>query len=254
MPDRSPNGAPSTEFNRHGTHWALRHDEGALFVGEISYRFNQVPDEELSATRTTADARALRAAGAPPAAKRGLAGSYEVGFLYHTDAFADIYDTTLLNMSSSLARAEVRDRGSNCAIYSNIEQEIWREPGSEDQGLGVFAHGAWLPPDRNFVEFSVEGGLHYLGPIAGRDKDALGVGVAFIKISDRVASAVRAANQRDQTSRSVPDFEATLELVYRYRAAPWLSIQPHAQYVIRPGGTKDRDDAVILGVRTNIEF
>ena len=65
-PDRSPNAAVSTEFNRHGTHWALRPDEGALFVGEISYRCNQVTEEELSATRTSADARApgcLRSCG-----------------------------------------------------------------------------------------------------------------------------------------------------------------------------------------------
>jgi porin len=41
--DPSPNAAVSTEFNRHGTHWALRPDEGALLVGEISYRFNQPP-------------------------------------------------------------------------------------------------------------------------------------------------------------------------------------------------------------------
>jgi porin len=100
----------------------------------------------------------------------------------------------------------------------------------------------------------VEGGLHWGGAIPGREKDALGLGIAFLKISDRVASAVRAANLRDRTSNSVPDFEATVELVYRYQAAPWLSIQPHAQYVIQPGGTRDRGNALVIGVRTNIAF
>ncbi len=253
-PDPSPDAAPSTEFNRHGTHWALRPDEGALFVGEISYRFNQPPEEELSATRTTADARPLGAPAAPVVSQRGLAGSYEAGFLYHTDGFADIYDVTLADSGSSLAPAEARDRGANYAIYLNIEQEVWREPDSEDQGLGAFAHAVWMPPNRNTLEFSLEGGLYYHGAIPGRDHDALGLGVAFIKISDRVASAVRAANQDDHTSNSVPDFEATIELVYRYQVAPWLWVQPHAQYVIQPGGTKDHDNAFIIGVRTNIAF
>ncbi len=185
---------------------------------------------------------------------RGLAGSYEFGFLYHTDAFADIYDVTLANLGSSLAPAEARNRGADYAIYANIEQEIWRESGSEDQGVGAFAHAVWMPPARNFVEFSVEGGLHYHGAIPGRDHDSLGLGVAFLKISDRVASAVRAADRHDHTSLSVPDFEATIELVYRYQAAPWLSIQPHAQYGIQPGGTKDYGNAFILGVRTNFAF
>jgi porin len=253
-PDHSPDAAVSTEFNRHGTHWALRPDEGALFVGEMSYRFNQPAEEELSATRTTADARPLGASAAPVAPKRGLAGSYEFGFLYHTDGFADIYDVTLADIGSSLAPSEARNRGADYAIYANIEQELWRESGSEDQGVGAFAHAVWMPPDRNFVEFSVEGGLHYHGAIPGRDHDSLGLGVAFLKISDRVASAVRAANQHDHTSNSVPDFEATIELVYRYQVAPWLWVQPHAQYVIQPGGTKDYGNAFIIGVRTNIAF
>ena len=253
-PDHSPNAATSTEFNRHGTHWALRPDEGALFVVEMSYRFNQPSEEELSATRTSADARPLGTPAVPVVSQRGLAGSYEFGFLYHTDGFADISDVTLAGIGSSLAPAEARNRGANYAIYANIEQEIWRESGSEDQGVGAFAHAVWMPPDRNYVESSVEGGLHYHGAIPGRDHDSLGLGVAFLKISDRVGSAVRAANQRDHTSLGVPDFEATIELVYRYQVAPWLWVQPHAQYVVQPGGTKDHDNALIFGVRTNFAF
>jgi porin len=254
VPDPTPNAAVSTEFNRHGTHLALRPDEGALFVGEISYRFNQPPEEELSATRTSADDRPLGAPAALVTPQRGLAGSYEAGFLYHTDEFADIYDVTLADLGSSLAPPTARDRGANYALYLNIEQEVWREPGSEDQGLGAFAHAVWMPPNRNYIEFSIEGGLYYHGAFPGRDHDALGLGIAYIRISDQVADAVDAANQRDRTACSQPNFEATIELVYRYQVAPWVSIQPHAQYVIQPGATKDYDNALILGVRTNIAF
>ena len=111
-----------------------------------------------------------------------------------------------------------------------------------------------MAPNRNYVEFSIEGGLHYHGAIPGRDHDALGLGIAYIRISDQVADAVSATNQRDRTSYSRPDFEATIELVYRYQVAPWFSIQPHAQYVIQPGGTNDNDNALIVGVRTNRAF
>jgi porin len=217
-------------------------------------RFNQPPEEELSATRTTADERPPGAPAAPIKPARGLAGSYEAGFLYHTDDFADIYDVTLADLGSSLAPVVARNRGANYAIYANIEQEIWREPGTEIQGLGVFGHAAWMPQDRNFLEFSVEGGLHYRGAIPGRDEDAIGLGIAFIRISDRVAAAVENANRADATSHSRPDFEGTIEFIYRYQAAPWLSIQPHAQYVIQPGGTNDLANALILGLRMNIAF
>jgi porin len=251
-PDHSPNAVSSTEFNRHGTDWALRPDEGAFAVGEISYRFNQVTDEEASATRTTADAR--RVGGEHPVRERGLAGSYEAGVLYHSDDFADIYDVTLLDLHSSLAPAGARNRGADYAIYVNIEQEIWREPGTGRQGFGAFGHAAWMPGDRNRVAFSFEGGLHYMGAIPGRGKDALGLGLAYVALSDRGAAAVRDANRRDLTSHHPPDYEATIELVYRYQVAPWFSIQPHVQYVLHPGGTTAREDTLIVGVRTNIAF
>ncbi|MEY2562325.1 MAG: porin [Verrucomicrobiota bacterium] len=252
-PDHSPNAARSTEFNRHGTDWSLRPDEGALVAAEISYRFNQVTDEEASATRTTADS-AQRVAGERSLPERGLAGSYETGILYHSDDFADIYDVTLLELHSSLAPARARNRGADYSIYVNIEQEIWREPGTGKQGLGVFGHAAWMPGDRNRVAFSFEGGLHYVGAVPGRGNDALGLGVAYLAISDRVAAAVRESNRRDPAAHLPPDYEATIELVYRCQIAPWFSIQPHLQYVLHPGGTTERDNAFIVGVRTNIAF
>lgn len=183
-----------------------------------------------------------------------MAGSYKVGFLYHTDSFSNIYDVTLSDLASSLASPQVRDGGSNYAIYLNVEQEVWREPGTADEGLGVFGHAAWMPQNRNFLEFSCEAGFHYRGAIPGRGKDAFGLGVAFIRISDRVAAAVQDANKADGTSISRPDLEATIEMIYRYQASSWLSIQPHMQYVVRPGGTSDLGNALILGVRTNIAF
>lgn len=50
------------------------------------------------------------------------------------------------------------------------------------------------------------------------------------------------------------DSEATIELVYRYQVARWCSIQPHAQYVVWPGGTTEPDNTLILGLRTNVAF
>lgn len=82
-----------------------------------------------------------------------------------------------------------------------------------------------MPGDRNFVSFSFESGLHYRGVIPGRDEDALGLGIDVIWISEDVRRAVDRTNRADRTAESRPDFEATIELVDRYQAAPWLSIR-----------------------------
>ena len=81
--------------------------EGVLFVGEMSYRCNQVTEEELSATRTSADARPLGAPAARVVPQRGLAGSYEAGVLYHTDSSADI-GSSLSRILARLSRQPSR--------------------------------------------------------------------------------------------------------------------------------------------------
>ena len=48
--------------------------------------------------------------------------------------------------------------------------------------------------------------------------------------------------------------ETTLELDYQYNPAPWLSIQPDAQYILDPGGDSSRGDILVLGLRTIVRF
>lgn len=249
--DRTPGSIHAFETNPHGVSWAVRRSEGLLVAGEISYRVNRVPAEELSPTRTTADDRPPGEPAVPARPSTGLASSYEAGAILHTDRFADVYGHALVDLGSVLAPGAPENRGRNFGFYLNLEQEVWREPGTESQGLGLFAHGIWMPPDRNPVMYSVEGGLHYRGALPGRDDDAIGMGVAVLRVSPDVADAVRAANLADGAGRSVPGHELTLEWVYRWQVSRWLWIQPHVQYVFQPGGTRDVGNALVVGIRLN---
>ena len=64
-------------------------------------------------------------------------------------------------------------------------------PGGSDRGLNVFVRRSLAPSDRNIVDTFVDGGLTFKGPFATMPDDALGLGVAFGRISLRASEADR---------------------------------------------------------------
>jgi porin len=92
-------------------------------------------------------------------------------------------------------------------------------------------------------------GINYTGLIPGRDKDTLGIGIAFVRISDDVRSAERAAG-----AGIISDYEMALEVTYEFLLTSWWSVQPDFQWIHHPGGSRALDDAFVLGLRTRITF
>jgi carbohydrate-selective porin OprB len=87
--------------------------------------------------------------------------------------------------------------------------------------------------------FSASGGLVYQGLIPGRDEDLTALAVYYGKFSDRLE------NQNAET---------VVEANYRLQLAPWLYVTPDFQYVIRPNGQSDIDDAAVFGGEIGIDF
>jgi porin len=243
-PDPTPGAAGSNEFNHWNTHWALRGDEGALWITEIGFSINKPAEAEAD----SADPKSARPQ------RRGLAGDYKIGFLYHGDRFGDIGEATLAALDSSIAPEKPRTGGRNYALYLSVDQEIWRERGTEDQGLGAFFRGTWMPENRNFLDYTFACGVTYKGLLPGRDEDQFGVGFAHYHVSDAVTGAIRRSNRGDSLDEPVPVYECLFEANYCCRVTPWLSVQPQLQYVIRPGATGAISNAFVIGVVTTIEF
>ena len=247
--DPSPNAAASTDFNRHNTSWALRGGEGALLAGEIGYAFNQPdnsPGPECSNVKDVASKR--------PIGPRPLAGTYKAGVIHHTDTFSKIYNVQLGNLGSSLAPLQPHGAHGDTVFYFVADQEVWREPGSCGDGLGIFARAAFAQSDRNLLSRAFETGVVYRGLLQEGAADQLGLGFAFLNVSDRVADATHAANRRDGTHFAAPDYEATVELTYQFQIKSWWAVQPDAQWIIHPGGSRAIDNALVIGLRTTIAF
>jgi len=151
-----------------------------------------------------------------PTWKEDLTGQYYVGYWYST----------------------FPDSAAGQGAYLGVAQELYREPGTERQGLGLFARYGYANRSPGDIRHFWSLGFQYRGPVSGRDDDILAVGWA------------QAFTRRPEFS--APS-EGVLELYYRARLTPWLHLSPHAQFIANPGST-DADDAWTLGVRAQVTF
>jgi porin len=81
--------------------------------------------------------------------------------------------------------------------------------------------------------------LVYPGLIPGRGNDTGAFGLAYGKFSKYL---------RDQ------DYEMVLEWTYAVAIAPWLTLQPDMQYIIKPSGTSNTANALVGGLQIAINF
>ena len=156
----------------------------------------------------------------------GLPGDFHVGPWYHSDEFPDP------------TPGSTQTRTGNYGLHMELEQALLKEsPGDPEdrQGLGVFSQYGWAPEDRNEAHQYIGGGIVYRGLPRCRDDDVLGLGVAHLIFSDRIA---------DYSG------ETAIELFYRAQLSPWMMIQPDLQFIANPGG--DGRDALVFGLRFEV--
>jgi porin len=136
----------------------------------------------------------------------------------------------------------------NDGLYMMVEQRLSRIGADGARGLAGWLR-LGLASDRfNPIDQNLSGGLVYMGPIAARPADQ--VGIAFSRA--RFGAPHRAAMALAATP--VTRSEISIEASYFATLTPWLSIRPDVQYVINPGGNPNLRDALILGLRTQIGF
>lgn len=226
-------GNDAQKRNRSGTDMSV--DTPPLWLVEADYGVNQQKDAT------------------------GLPAMFKLGGLYYNGRTLDQrYDSNGVSLGSADTNNITKTHRGNWAVYGVIDHMLMKTPGTVDGGLGAFFRTTYLPEDRNQMPFHFDTGLTFKGPFEGRDDDVAAIGFAFGRMSP--ALAARDADARRFATSTAPDhdFEAALEVNYRYQVTPWWTIVPNAQYIFHPAGNAglpDRPatpipDAAVLGLRT----
>jgi porin len=216
------------DMAKSGTHINLNSQEGALAYFEGGYKLNQDKDAT------------------------GLPGTYKVGGYFHTDDFYDYYNFIV---SGGVG---LTTHPNNYGLYATADQMLFREGEPSDpakQGLGAFMRGGWAPPDRNLVQWSLDGGLVYRGPIPTRDWDVFGISAAWMWMSEDIKRAQLLVNSVAPGSFPFPvDYEGLFEVTYKAQLTAWWTLQPSVQWVAHPGGSAANRDAWAVILMTTLRF
>lgn len=152
----------------------------------------------------------------------------------------------------------------NYGIWAVAEQQVYRVPGSDDRGVGVFARLSTSPSDRNLIDFYADAGIEIIGPSDRRPNDKFGFAVGYARVSKAArALDVDYRNFVDATA-PIRSAETLFTAAYQYELKPGWSVQPTVQYILRPGGGGTSPtgsnpgvslgNATVLGVRTVVKF
>src|SRR5262249_37304247 len=119
-------------------------------------------------------------------------------------------------------------------LYLMIDQALLIDaPG--DPVLRLFARMPGSPQDaRNVVGIYADGGLAWFGPLPQRPKDTAGIAVSILRFT-----------QDFQQQTGSLGGETAVELTYQIAIAPWLVVQPDAQFFFEPAIS--RTNAYALG-------
>lgn len=223
--------------NRYGTTFSF--DGGALWMGEAQYAVNQ--DKKST----------------------GLAAAYKIGAWYATANYVDQrlgVDAlgNIVSLANPVAAGPLNHRG-NWGIYGVIDRMIWR---SGEKSISYFVRTSGSPSDRNLLSYYIDAGIGFKGLLFGRNDDVFTVGAAYSKISKDASDL-----DRDTLAFNGPPFpirsnEIVLEASYTVQIAPWWTLQPDLQYIVRPGGrvpdptnpSATIGNALIAGLRSTIKF
>lgn len=201
--------------NQHGTDFSFRSSDRLLVMTEVGW---------TPTFGKTADSD-------------GLGGTYIAGMYY-----------------SNLARERFDGNGdvkNTVGFYLMAQQAVWQSSSNKAESIDVWG-GVTYSPQTEVAQMPFMGfaGVVWNGLIPGRDNDQL-LGTLLVgTFSKDYADTVQAAAPQDGR----PTYEMVLELSYVFNINSYAFIQPDIQYVIRPNGMKNIQDALVVGFQFGVNF
>ena len=107
--------------------------------------------------------------------------------------------------------------------------------------LSAFGRFGIANDDVNLFESFFSAGLHWSGFLENRPGDEAGVAIAWAHASEHAGTTTDAS-------------EIALELTYRWQINDWLSLQPDIQYIINPGLDPGLENALVAGLRFEVQL
>lgn len=230
-------GAPGDPRRPTATSLDFEDDEGAFVIAEVSFdRYaSSADDEKQDVARPLQRRRLGRVWADRPKWVRLAVGSW-------------MYTAKQPHVSRVDGLGDpIRARG-HPGLYVTVDYEADHLAIQHGVGMSLFAQLGFADGDVGQFAGYTGGGVTFVGLLPWRDEDESGVAVAAAYNGDAFRDAARADGREPAVA------EIAVEWTYRAVLARWFSLQGDVQYVVNPGGLRDRPDAVVAGLRWVVEL
>ena len=184
----------------------------------------------------------------------GVAESFEIGYKEPDTSYSGVYKIGANGGQSTYDNPQTGEvYYEDVNIYGIVEKTVYHPKGPDGKldtkkGLDLLFETVDGPGDRNPLQYEFTFGGRYTGLIPQRPDDKIGFGLIYSDNGTAYSNASLEAGNHSLNG------ETTLEVDYQFNPAPWLSIQPDIQDIINPGGSGNRGDILVLGLRTIVHF
>jgi porin len=165
-------------------------------------------------------------------------GVYKFGAGYNPHNFID----PLTHVSSP----------GNYLLYGQVAQAVYRmgvAGQDRDRGLDLIYGEDWSPGDVTQYNSQIMTGGRWIGLFGGSgSRDTLAVGYVWTGVGSHYRESQELAGNKKLTHENM------FEVNYGANVTPWLSLQPVAQWYVRPGGDATRSTVFVIGFRTKVTF
>jgi porin len=184
-----------------------------------------------------------------------LQGTYKFGGWYDTSMAPDVVTDINGNPAVLSGLPLAQSRGRYGGYVSFVQQVMHRSADS----LSLFLNATMADRRTATTDYQIAGGLTYTGPLRSRPQDDIGFGVGATHVNSRIAWSEELQNLAGQnlvgfSPVAVQGTEYSMELYYTYRPLAGLQVRPNIQYVIDPGGTSAKPNALLFGLKTVANF
>jgi porin len=182
-----------------------------------------------------------------------LPGAYKFGGYFDTSPTEDVL-FALNGLTFGTTRGPFTQNNGRWGLYTQATQTVYREAPGSKRGLTLFGQATLSDPDTSLVRYSLTAGAIYQGTFPNRDADFVSLMFAYARYNDRVTQFQEEINSIIPNAIGVQTYESAVEVDYGIAVTPWLQVRPNLQYVIRPGGTGQVQNALVFGLFTHVTF
>lgn len=163
-------------------------------------------------------------------------GKWTLGVWRYTAHFNDVLDRDIDGQP-----IQKLSRG----IYTTVEQVLQHNPITNTDGLIGFVRVGKNDGDTTQFDMAWSAGLLLQGLLSDREQDLLGIGIA----QERNGS-----KYRQMAGNTLPVYERSLEMTYRYQVRPGIVLQPVVQYLLNHSNDPAQNKSWWLGTRLQAEL